>query len=97
MKLPSLLICVALSACASPRWVNPQNPGADLQADTVACEKDAERVGRLNQLTSQSVARNCISGPACTAAADSERMRMTAEAQRAQQQCMKARGWRVPA
>ncbi|MDR7334218.1 hypothetical protein [Roseateles asaccharophilus] len=97
MRLSLLLIAAVLGGCASPRWVNPQNPGADLQADTAACERDAERVGRLNQLTNQSAGRNCISGPACTAAADSERMRMQAEALRAQQQCMRARGWREPA
>lgn len=96
MKLPSLLICVALSACASPRWVNPQNPGADLQADTAACEKDAERVGRLNQLSNQSAGRSCISGPACTASAENERMRVAAEAQVALRQCMRTRGWRQP-
>jgi hypothetical protein len=88
-----LFVCFALSACASPVLVNPSNPAADLQADTAACEKDAERIGRLHQISGQA-AGSCITGPACMATADTQRIRVATEALAAQKQCMKARGWR---
>ncbi|HEY1132674.1 MAG TPA: hypothetical protein VGF12_24915, partial [Roseateles sp.] len=89
-----LLFCVALSACASPRWINPANPGADLEADKVACDKDAERIGRLSQLGNQALARNCVDGPMCQSLAEAQRIQTTAEAGNAYKQCMSGRGWR---
>lgn len=90
-----LSVCLALSACASPRWVNPQNPGADLQADTAACDRDAERIGRLNQLGSHVASRNCVDGPMCLSLAENQRIQTAAEAANAQKRCMAARGWRA--
>lgn len=90
-----LFVCLALSACAAPRWANPQNPGADLEADTAACDKDGERVGRLNQLGSQALARNCMDGPMCLSLAENQRIQTVAEAANAQKRCMAARGWRT--
>lgn len=75
-----LLACVVLSACAMPRWVNPQNPAADLDADKLACDKDAERVGRLSQLGGLS---------------ESQGIQTAAEAASAHKRCMAARGWRA--
>ncbi|MBV8034038.1 hypothetical protein [Roseateles sp.] len=89
-----LLVCLALSACASPRWVNPQHPGADLEADQAACSKDAERIGRLNQLGGQALSRNCMDGSACTSLAENQRIQAAAEAVSAQKRCMAGRGWR---
>lgn len=74
-----LLLCVALSACAAPRWVNLQNPAADLAADRVACDKDAERVVRLNRLGGM---------------AEKQGLQTEAEAVGAHRRCMAARGWR---
>lgn len=88
-----MYVCLALSACASPRWVNPQNPGADLAADTAACDKDAERVGRLNQLASQSL-NSCMPGVNCAAFAESQRTHVAAQAVNARKRCMASRGWR---
>lgn len=88
-----LIACITLSACAAPVWVNPRNPAADQQADSAACDKDAERVGRLNQLSSQA-AGGCVTGPACMATAENQRMKIAAEALVAHKQCMVARGWR---
>ncbi len=89
-----LLVCVALSACASPRWINPANPGADLEADKVACDKDAERIGRLSQLGNQALTRNCMDGTMCQNLADTQRIQTIAEAGNAHKQCMAGRGWR---
>lgn len=87
-------ICIALSACAAPAWVNPQNPGADLQADTAACERDAERLARLGQLAGPSAGRVCADGPACVGLAESQRIQLAAEALGARKRCLAARGWR---
>lgn len=84
-----LLLCVALSACASPRWVNPQSPGADLEADTAACDRDAERVARLSQLGA-GMSPGCVDGPICN-----KRIQVEAEAANARKRCMAARGWRA--
>lgn len=77
-----LLACIALSACAAPRWVNSQNPAADLGADKLACDKDAERVGRLSRLGGL---------------AESQSIQTAAEAVSAHKRCMAARGWRPQA
>ncbi|MFT7774381.1 hypothetical protein [Roseateles sp.] len=79
MRVLLLLLCIALSACAAPRWVNSQNPAADLESDKVACDKDAERVGRLSQLGGL---------------ADKQGIQTAAEAVSAHKRCMAARGWR---
>jgi|GEM_PF-5641258 len=89
-----LLLCVALSACASPRWVNPQSPGADLEADTAACDRDAERVARLNQLGG-GMSPGCMDGPACIIATENKRIQVEAEAASVHKRCMAARGWRA--
>lgn len=99
MKLLPLmppLICLALSACASPGWVNPQNPAADLNADTAACDKDAERVGRISQLSDPMAGSSCITGPSCVGAAETRRLQVEAAAFAAQRRCLQARGWRQP-
>ncbi len=89
--LPLLLICLALGACASPRWVNPKNPGADLQADLAACEKDGARLARLEQNVAQP--RGCA-GAHCAAQEEQQRLQATAGAVAAHKRCMALRGWR---
>jgi len=90
-----LLACVALAACASPRWVNPQKPNADLQADLVACEKDAERLARLSQIANSGAGRDgCAAGQACSRLAENQSIQTAAEALSAHKRCMAARGWR---
>jgi hypothetical protein len=76
--LPLLLAGLLLTACATPRWTNPQHPTADFGADDAACAKDAERVGRLSQLSP--------SGPNAD-------MQGAANAQLARKQCLAAKGW----
>lgn len=90
LKVLSLLTCVALAACASPQWANPRNPGADLQADLAACEKDAARTARLEQNISQP--RGC-SGAHCASQEEQQRLQSLAGAVAAQKRCMAARGW----
>jgi len=92
MRVLLLLICVALSACAA-RWVNPRNPTADLQADTASCDKEAERVARLNQLIGPA-GSGCYSSRDCTATAETQNLRITTHAVQVRKQCMAARGWR---
>ncbi len=89
-----LFFCLALSACASPRWANPQNPGAHLADDTAACDRDSERVARLNQLGG-GMNPGCMDGPACINATENKRIQVAAEASNAQKRCMAARGWRT--
>lgn len=96
MKVLLLSACFVLSACAASVWVNPQHPAADLQADTTACEKDADRVGRLDQLSGPAAAAGCMSGSACVGAAETRRIQVEAAAVAAHRQCMVARGWRQP-
>ncbi len=89
-----LLACVVLmSACASPRWTNPQNPGADWDADAAACDRDAERVARLSQLGA-GMSPGCMDGPACAITSQNKRIQVEAEAASARKRCMSARGWR---
>jgi hypothetical protein len=94
MRVLLLLACVALSACASPLWVNPKNPGADLQADLAACERDAERLARLGELANNSTIRGGCTGPACAALTENQRFQAETEAFGAKKRCMAARGWR---
>ena len=92
MRALTLLTCLVLTACATPQWVNPQHPAADLDADTAACSKDAERIARLAQLTS-SHAAGCNTGMQCVTQAENERIKTAAEALAAQKRCLVARGW----
>jgi len=93
MRVLLLSVCLALSACASPNWVNPRNPVADLQADAAACDKDAERMARMDQISGQP-AGACLSGPHCSAITEQHRLKVVAGAVAAQKRCMAARGWR---
>lgn len=95
MRVPLLSACLALCACASPNWVNPRNPAADLQADTAACEKDVQRMARFAQLGSPAVSQRSCMGPAsCVSQEDAQSMQVLAEAVSAKKRCMAARGWR---
>jgi hypothetical protein len=89
--LPLLLICLALGACASPRWVNPRNSGADLQADLAACEKDVMRAAHLEQR--MALPGSCA-GAHCAAQEEQQRLQATAGAVAAHKRCMALRGWR---
>ncbi len=86
-----LLICAALGACASPHWVNPKTPSADLQADLAACEKDVMRTARLEQR--MALPGGCA-GAHCAALEEQQRLQATAGAVAAQKRCMAQRGWR---
>lgn len=92
MKVLSLMFCLALGACASPRWVNPQNPAADLQAALTLCEKDAAQVVRQEQLIGQ--VKSACSGAHCAGEEEQHRLKAIASAVAAQKRCMAARGWR---
>lgn len=95
MRVALLSVCLALSACASPRWVNPRNPGADLQADLAACDRDAERLARLRQLADPAATRSsCVEGPFCAKLAANQRIQVETEAFGARKRCMADRGWR---
>lgn len=95
MRVALLSICLALSACASPGWVNAKNPGADLQADLSACDRDVERVARLRQLGDPAATRtSCMEGPFCAKLAENQRIQIEAEAFGARKRCMANRGWR---
>lgn len=91
LKVLSLLTCVALAACASPQWTNPKTPGADLQADLAACEKDVMRTARLEQR--MALPGGCA-GAHCAAQEEQQRLQVTAGAVSAQKRCMAQRGWR---
>lgn len=83
-----------LAACASPRLVNLKNPGADFDADTLACRKDAERVARLDDLAHpEGLPGSCAEGAACAGMAATRRIQIEAQAFSAQKRCMAAKGW----
>ena len=91
-----MLACIALAACASPSWVNPTNPGADLQADLAACDRDAERLARLVELGGASMQRGGCVGPSnCATLTADQRFHAETEAFGAKKRCMAARGWRT--
>jgi hypothetical protein len=79
-----------LAACAAPRMENLKNPGADLRVDTAACQRDAERVVKLEQLARPVVPNACYG---CQTQANRE-MQDALNAQGMQKRCMAARGWR---
>jgi len=80
-----------LCACAAPRWENLKNPAADFQADTAACERDAARVLKMEQLARPNAfASACIGCPS----QGSREMQDAVNAYGTQKRCMAARGWR---
>ena len=78
-----------LAACAAPRMENLKNPGADFHADMSACEREAERVVKLDRLARPIVLNNCYR---CEAQGHRE-LQDALSAQGAQKRCMAARGW----
>jgi len=83
--------CLLLTACAT-RWVNPKNPGADLQADEAACKRETERVSRLeNMIRPAGGADNCI---ACTTRGPEDEFRKANMLAGVQKNCMANKGWR---
>lgn len=95
MRVLLLSVCIALSACASPNWVNPRNPAADLQTDTVACEKEVQRMARFAQLGNPALSQRSCMGPAsCVSQEEAQSMQLLAEAVSARKRCMAQRGWR---
>ena len=95
MRVLLLSVCLALSACASPNWVNPRNPAADLQTDTVACEKEVQRMARFAQLGNPALSQRSCMGPAsCVSQEEAQSMQLLAEAVSARKRCMAQRGWR---
>lgn len=97
---PFALLCLLLTACASPHWVNVRDWRADLDADRAACNLDSERVGRLNQLTNPTPPEACGASQAsrsgaCAGGVNAESLRVTATAQLAFKQCMGAKGWQA--
>lgn len=101
MRTPCIAAALAAAllfgGCAAPRLVNPTNPGADLEADRVACRKDAERVARLDMLAAApGTAGSCMEGRACAGAAETRRIHLETQAQQAERRCLAAKGWREP-
>lgn len=86
-----LAVALVLSACATPRWENLKNPGADFQADVAVCERDAERVVKLDQLAHPTTFPNACMGCQTQASRD---MQTAVGAYGMQKRCMAARGWR---
>ncbi len=89
-RAAGMAVAFVLAACASPRMENLKNPGADLQADTLVCQREAERVARLDQLARPTVPNACHG---CQTQASRE-MQDALSAQGMQKRCMSARGWR---
>lgn len=82
----------ALAACASaPRLENLKNPGADLQADAAACQQEAERTAKLEQLIRPPVFQDACLG--CQTQA-SRQLKTQIDAYGSQKRCMAAKGWR---
>lgn len=80
-----------LCACAAPRWENLRNPAAEFQADNAACEREAERVVKMEQLARPNAFANaCIGCPS----QGSREMQDAVNAYGTQKRCMAARGWR---
>lgn len=90
MRALPLLICVALSGCAT-RWVNAVNPAANLEGDAALCEKDAKRVAQLDGMIGQP--SRCSESSLCVTAREQQELRSTAHANLAVKRCMAARGW----
>ncbi|MFG6416882.1 hypothetical protein ACG02S_23570 [Roseateles sp. DC23W] len=88
-----LSVSLLLAACATPAWVNPKNPQADLQADLAACDADVQRQARLGQMMNAG-SRSCMDGQTCAALEQTQAIQASAEAVGAQKRCMAARGWR---
>jgi len=83
---------LTLSACAAPHLENPKRPGADAQADMAACQSDAERAAKLDQLARPMEFQNDC--PNCVTRMQGREMQATLSAFAKQKQCMAARGWR---
>jgi len=84
-------VCL-LSACATPRWENLLNPGADFQADTMACQREAERAAKMDQLARPVAFQNDC--PTCHNQSQIRELRVATGAYGIQKRCMAARGWR---
>jgi len=83
---------LVLVACATPRWENLKNPAADLQADTSACDREAERGAKMDQLARPMEFQNDC--PTCKASVQSREIQTSVNAFGVQKHCMAARGWR---
>ena len=83
-------VCV-LTACATQRLENLKNPGADLQADTAACQRDVERAAKMEELARPTTFQSGCLG--CQTQANRE-MQTAMSAFSMHKRCMAARGWR---
>ncbi len=84
-------MALLMSACAATRWENLKHPSADLQADTAACERDVDRLLKLEQMVRPNAfAGACIGCPA----QGSREMQDAVSAYGIHKRCMAARGWR---
>lgn len=84
-------VVLMLCACAAPRMENLTNPGADLQVDTAACERNAARAVKMDQFARPNTFPSACVG--CPSQA-SQQMRETTIAFDTHKRCMAARGWR---
>jgi len=86
------VLFATLAACAGPRLVNPTRPSADFHADTAACEREAERVGKRELLANPGeFSQDCAT---CRVTPGGRDMLVTTHARLAQQRCLAVRGWR---
>jgi hypothetical protein len=86
-----VVVALALSACATPRWENLKQPDADFQADTAACQREAERAVKMDHLARPTAFAAGCAG--CQTQANRE-MQTAVGAFGIQKRCMAARGWR---
>ncbi len=85
-------LALILSACAAPRWENLKNPAADLQADIAACDHEAERVAKLDQLAHRLAFQGDCAG--CQTHTPNRQMQTDMGAFAVKKRCMASRGWR---
>ena len=87
------VIALVLTACASPRLINPDRPSADLRADAAICDREAERVAKRELLSSYSeVNKDCLT---CIVTPARQDMRAASFAKLAYERCLAAKGWRA--
>ena len=85
--------CLLLTACAT-RWVNPKNPGADLQADEATCQREAERMVKLEDMRSSGGTDTCMHGPNCAGQAQVRELQKINVVLAMKKNCMAGKGWR---
>lgn len=82
MRASVAMLALGLAACAGPRLVNPDRPSADLRADTITCDREAERVARRELLSNLAEVNNdCLT---CRVTPGGREMRATTFGQLAQ-------------